>query len=882
MIDKEVVQQILGSLIKCPRLLNEVDKYNLTLADFPSRFEKYIFSAIHGLYFSGAENIQIIDIENYLKTNPTAKATFDANQGIEYLQDIEEFSSVENFPYYYDKLKKINLLNDLKKDGFDISDYYAEDLTSDKAIEVNERFEDISSKDIINDFKKKLIKLESDYGSPEEVKCENAADGIDDFIETMFETEDIGLPIQGAIYNQIIDGAQPTALTIRAGGSGVGKALPNSSIIPTPDGWRKVGEIKKGDYLFDAFGKPTKVLEIYPQGKKEVYKVTFKDGRTVRCCNEHLWSYNTSSQKKKSFEERKFYTKTLKEIMQLPLKKKEAYNILVPQQYAVEYKEEKHYIPPYLMGLFLGDGSFRQQSSNKSFQYSSEDIFLPEYIANTMNWTLKKESLKNYSWCFSIKEKQKNQFDKINIWVEDVLKEHPELINTYSHNKFIPQAYLKDSINNRFELLNGLLDSDGSVDKKGRISYFTNSIKMAFQVKELCQSLGFKTSLLEDHHKEQIGYIIGIYGRPNDKVKLFKLPRKHNIIVDWYNSNQRKESNENNAIVKIENLHYTEEMTCFYVDNKEHLFLTENFVVTHNTRQAIGDACLLAYPMRFNDSTWKWEQIGSSEKVLFIITEQTFKQIRKMILAYLTGFNESRFKYKDFSDRELMVIEQAKEVMKKYSDNFIILQIPNPTIELVKTQIRDKCLTQDIGYVFYDYIFIGPALLGEFRGFNLRNDEVLLMFATALKDLAVELNVCVFTSTQVNANADDNKSIRNEGSLAGGRATINKADNGAILARPTKEELDALETVTSTYGVPNMVTDIFKVRSGEWTQVRIWSQVDLGKMRKKDLFLTDERLEPIDGFFERAEYYIENWEENEKTEIDRIIDKLNGGVISGL
>ena len=140
MIDKEVIQQVLGSLIKCPQLLNEVDKYNLTLSDFSSKFEKYIFSAIHGLYFNGAESIQIIDIENYLSTNPIAKNTFESNNGIEYLQDIEEFSKVENFPYYYDKLKKINLLNDLKKDGFDISDYYSDDLTSDKAIEINEAF----------------------------------------------------------------------------------------------------------------------------------------------------------------------------------------------------------------------------------------------------------------------------------------------------------------------------------------------------------------------------------------------------------------------------------------------------------------------------------------------------------------------------------------------------------------------------------------------------------------------------------------------------------------------------------------------------------------------------------------------------------------------
>ncbi len=156
------------------------------------------------------------------------------------------------------------------------------------------------------------------------------------------------------------------------------------------------------------------------------------------------------------------------------------------------------------------------------------------------------------------------------------------------------------------------------------------------------------------------------------------------------------------------------------------------------------------------------------------------------------------------------------------------------------------------------------------------------MFATALKDLAVELNVCVFTSTQVNSNADDNKNIRNESSLAGGRATINKADNGAILARPTKEELDALSGVTETYGIPNMVTDIFKVRSGEWTQIRIWSQVDLGTMRKKDLFLTDERLEPIDGFFERIEYQVVNWEENEKENIISIVEQLNEGVVSGL
>ena len=91
MLDKECIQQVLGSLMKCPQLLSEVDKYNLTLYDFSNKFERYIFYAINGLYYNGAKNIQIIDIENYLQSDPVAKATFEINNGIEYLQDIEEF-----------------------------------------------------------------------------------------------------------------------------------------------------------------------------------------------------------------------------------------------------------------------------------------------------------------------------------------------------------------------------------------------------------------------------------------------------------------------------------------------------------------------------------------------------------------------------------------------------------------------------------------------------------------------------------------------------------------------------------------------------------------------------------------------------------------------
>lgn len=196
--------------------------------------------------------------------------------------------------------------------------------------------------------------------------------------------------------------------------------------------------------------------------------------------------------------------------------------------------------------------------------------------------------------------------------------------------------------------------------------------------------------------------------------------------------------------------------------------------------------------------------------------------------------------------------------------------MPAPRIDLVKNLVREQVALHGIEYVFFDYIFICPSLLGEFKGISLRNDEILLMFSTALKDLAVELNVCVFSSTQVNANADSNSNIRNESTIAGSRAIINKADNGMVMARPSKEELDFFASMGKE--VPNLVTDIYKIRSGEWTQVRIWSRVDLGNLRKEDLFMTDARLEIITDY-EKHFIYEFDWENNNYSEI---LEKVNG------
>ena len=223
MMDKSVIQQVIGSLMQKPQLLSEVDKYNLSIADFSTRFEKYIFSAIMNLYCKGVVSIQPIDVANYIESDTVGKKIFEQNKGIEYLQDVIDFSNCENFTYYYEKLKKLNLIRDLKKQGFDTSAFYCEDLTDPKAEEINAKFEELSVTDICNGVKRKLLQLESNYARSTELEEENAATGIRDFIENMNDNIEIGAPLQGRMYSKIFSGAQKQALTIRSGCSGLGK-----------------------------------------------------------------------------------------------------------------------------------------------------------------------------------------------------------------------------------------------------------------------------------------------------------------------------------------------------------------------------------------------------------------------------------------------------------------------------------------------------------------------------------------------------------------------------------------------------------------------------------------------------------------------------------
>lgn len=760
-VDRHTVIQILGSLMAQPSLLNDTDKYLLEKDDFPQTMDKYIFSAIYNLYTQGAEVIRTVDIVNYLDTNSKAKNLIEKENGISFLQDCENECEPKNFSYYYNNLKKLNLLKDLQRTGKDVSNIYCEDVLNPDYNKINDKFETMTPNDIINLLKSEVANYEKKFVLNNQLSESRASDNIRDLIKELKEEPEVGCPLQGDIFNTICRGGRKGKLYLRSAGTSVGKAAPNYTKIPTPNGWTTVGEIKVGDYLFDRHGKPTKVLAVYPQKeKKQIYKVYFKSGRVAECCNEHLWSYYSNLNDKNP---NKLITSTLQEIIDNPkgLKNnKGAYRWSIPVCEPVQYSEKMLPIKPYIMGLILGDGSFRYKESNKSFSFSSNDEELVKSIAINMGYnSYKKYKGNDYSWYF-----ESNFKNHKNVWVEDILKDYPELWDKKSEDKFIPKEFLYGSVEQRFDLLAGLLDTDGSIDKKGSINFTTISLALRDNVIELCESLGMTCSYLVDKRTEKYTtgecYRVDIKAKPEVKRYMFKLKRKREIVEKYLSNNKRKERRDRDAIVKIEATGKYTDMTCFYVDNEEHLFLMNDFITTHNTRQMVGDCCCIAYPIRYDINKKKWVSTGNCEKVLYVMTEQDPEEIKTMILAYLTGYNEEIFLYGNYTEEHMERINVAISIMEKYKDNILFARVPDPSSSVIKNLFRRYNLQYGVENFFYDYIFSSPAMLEEYRDLKLPEHVCLRLFTTALKNLAVELNSFIMTSTQISGDDDPKGGFR--------------------------------------------------------------------------------------------------------------------------
>jgi phosphate starvation-inducible protein PhoH len=353
-----------------------------------------------------------------------------------------------------------------------------------------------------------------------------------------------------------------------------------------------MGDIKKGEKIFSKNGKLTEVIEIFPQGKKDIYKITFSDESSTECCNEHLWLIKSANDRKNNKE---FKVKQLSELKNnFILKRDKRKNYSIPITMPIEFSNKLTTINPYLMGILIGDGCFvspniRLTTVDDEIIDKINDLLGDDYILSQVS-----SDLISYNIIFKNKSDSYNRFNENIIPFTKLISEY-DLLGLKSDEKFIPNDFKFNSIENRILLLQGLMDSDGTIENKSRsLSFSTSSRKLIEDFKFLVESLGGVVNKLKIKKcgykkndkfiecKDSYSYSFRI---PNNIIP-FKLERK---LIKF------KEKIKYFPIRYIKNIEYVgkKEAQCIMVDDESHTYLTNNFIVTHNTFVAIAYALSL-------------------------------------------------------------------------------------------------------------------------------------------------------------------------------------------------------------------------------------------------------------------------------------------------
>ena len=385
-------------------------------------------------------------------------------------------------------------------------------------------------------------------------------------------------PEQVCAVNLLMD--PDVSLVTLIGAAGSGKAQPLDANILTPNGWVKMGELKIGDFVVGDDGKPTKVTGIFPQGEKEIYKVNMSDGSSTECCNDHLWTVKTSLDRDKH---RPGITIPLSEIKNNLITKNNKRNYSIPMVSPVDFKEQEILLDPYVLGTLLGDGGMSQDS----VYLTTNDDFILNKVS--------KLSAKHNSYFKRIKKDsitfRANRINRKEIGIKNIL-ENMNLLGYKSNEKYIPKNYLFNTSDVRLKVLQGLMDTNGFISKNGMSTvFYTTSKQLSKDVQFIVQSFGGKGVICNKQtrfthkglKKDGLPSFAVHISLPPDIIPV-SLPRKLERFVPRTKYIPTR---------YIDNVEFVgkKQAQCIMVDNQSHLYVTDDFIVTHNTLVSLA-ACL--------------------------------------------------------------------------------------------------------------------------------------------------------------------------------------------------------------------------------------------------------------------------------------------------
>ena len=362
----------------------------------------------------------------------------------------------------------------------------------------------------------------------------------------------------------------------------IGKAQTLDSNVLTPNGFVRMGDIKVGDKVISGTGNICNVTGVFPQGEKEVFNVVFDDASSAKCCKEHLWRVQTADDRTRG---NVYRTVELQHMMGNYLQGKvKRSNYSLDYVAPIEFVKRDLLLHPYVMGALLGDGSL--SSGNLSITKGDIELIdkfrllLPDYdtLSNKRGIT------------YRIKKKNKKEKNEKGFLVKcETAKALDDygLTGTKSDTKFIPKDYKLSCIEDRWELLRGLLDTDGYTNGSF-IEYSSASYQLSQDVIDVVHSLG--------GYAKRSAKKIGSYTKNGEK---FICKETFRVIIQFGSDAENPFSLSRKAnkykplrnvikrfITKIEPCG-KEQCQCIMVDDPSHLYVTDDYIITHNTTLGI-------------------------------------------------------------------------------------------------------------------------------------------------------------------------------------------------------------------------------------------------------------------------------------------------------
>ena len=365
---------------------------------------------------------------------------------------------------------------------------------------------------------------------------------------------------------------------------GEAKAQPLDAKVLTPSGWKPMGDMKVGSRVIAADGSTTRVIGVYPQGERQIYRVGFSDGSATECDGDHLWLTQTQYERnnERRYRQRNPFgdrigafcqARATREIAATLLTDRSGKNHTIPMVQPVRFHRRAVPVDPWFLGFLLGDACLR----DTSIIISSGDAWIIDRATKCLpeGFHLRRTSAASgCDYSVSSTGNKGGRGPGSNPLLTSLRK--LGVLGKRAWEKRIPDVYLVNSIDIRLAILQGLMDADGTVCRNGQmVRLSTSSAGLAQDVQAIVQSLGGTAPIRRCATAKRDAYRV-LINLPNG-MSAFSLPRKAVRLK------ARTKYPARRYITSVETVG-RKQAQCIAIEHPSRLYVTDDFVVTHNTR----------------------------------------------------------------------------------------------------------------------------------------------------------------------------------------------------------------------------------------------------------------------------------------------------------